>query len=80
VLRNLIVLLNCVVKLNCVVEILVEKGKIKLFVLFYNVGCQAICLSPNHGRKWPHGWSKFNVWQLRLRKASQVELGAQFNA
>jgi hypothetical protein len=43
VLCNLIVLWNCVKELNCVVENLVEKGKIKLFVLFYNEGCKAIC-------------------------------------
>jgi len=73
---------NCVEKINCVLENLVgrRKEKNKLFVLFYNEGCKAICLSSNHGWKWPHGWRKFNLWQWRLRKANHVELGARFNA
>ncbi len=60
-----IVLLNCVEKFNCVVENLVgrrkEKKKNKLFILFYNEECKAICLSSNHEWKWPHGWRRFNL-------------------
>jgi len=82
-----IVLWNCVVQFNWVVELCCWKfsgkrekkeKKNNLFVLFYNEECKAICLSPNHGWKWPHGWRRFNFWQWRLRKASHVELGAQF--
>ncbi len=55
------------------------KEKNKLFILFYNEECKAICLSLNHGWKWPHGWRRFNLWQWKLRKASHVELDGLFN-